>query len=85
LVVNKGGGAGVEGTSGEGKEGTEGKEEMEDGGVVGAEEEDVGVSTASVEDLNLRSKEELVAMLQKAWADAKQVNEGGLYIHVFKI
>ena len=69
LVVNKGGGAAVQGTSGEGKEG---KEETEDGGVVGAEEEDVGVSTASVEDLNLRSKEELVAMLQKAWADAKQ-------------
>jgi hypothetical protein len=71
LVVNKGGGAAVQGTSGEGKEGKEGKEEMEDGGVVGVEEEDVGVSTASVEDLNLRSKEELVAMLQKAWAEGR--------------
>jgi hypothetical protein len=67
LVVNKGGGL-----EEEGKEGREGKEEMEDGGVVGAEEEDMGVSAASVEDLNLRSKEELVAMLQKAWAEAKQ-------------
>ena len=77
-LAKKGGGAGVKGKGRaakerkekDGKKGKEreGKKERVEwwGGVVGAE--GVGGTTASVEDLSLRSKEELVAMLQKAWA-----------------